>query len=390
MTRVGVIRPEVVQHLGAAHIEHAVRRASCRTFRGPSFCRSFHNFQDHGVNNAEGGLRWPAELYRLNGSLADGKAAMGLLTDKLDQYQAQVQGTFCADEVFCGRDPERGTETCTVVETMVRLRALGLSVARVLNITHLSRALCCCRSSCSLSRFLCPSLSLAPLPSIACLLSHPLARSFSIWAFIHSNQVAPYSGLTSLGSIHLQNDLILLYFPPAVAVPCLPWMSLHASNSLQASYEHSFATLGVLELMDRVERLAFNALPAALTGDMWTHVYVQQANSVYAGVTHPNSTRGRRGHPHAHDAARAASKSCPRGACSADGGDGPSAFEEIQDVNYFGVSHFPCCITNFPQVRLMHTIDACNPMRGSPGGLFNRGPSKAPRRRSAARRGLTV
>jgi hypothetical protein len=99
----------------------------------------------------------------------------------------------CADEVFCGRDPERGTETCTVVEMM-------------------------------------------------------------------------------------------------------------------ASFEHSFATLGMLELQDRVERLAFNALPAALTGDMdarlrgrtWTHVYVQQANSIYAGVTHPKSTRGRHGHGHAH------------------------------------------------------------------------------------------
>lgn len=134
--------------------------------------------------------------------------------------------------------------------------------------------------------------------------------------------------------------------------------------------------------MDRVERLAFNALPAALTADMWTHVYVQQANSVYAGVTHPKSTRGRGGHSsstntdggvhvhvHAHDAAYASAKSCPRGACggssssgsgssssgSGDGGggayngDGPSAFEEIQDVNYFGTSHFPCCITNFPQ-----------------------------------------
>ena len=30
----------------------------------------------------------------------------------------KVQGTFCADEVFCGRDPERGTETCTVVEML--------------------------------------------------------------------------------------------------------------------------------------------------------------------------------------------------------------------------------------------------------------------------------
>ena len=28
---------------------------------------------------------------------------------------------FCADEVFCGRAPHRGTETCAVVEAMASL-----------------------------------------------------------------------------------------------------------------------------------------------------------------------------------------------------------------------------------------------------------------------------
>ena len=44
-----------------------------------------------------------------------------------------------------------------------------------------------------------------------------------------------------------------------------------------ASPEQGFAALNEPSLFDRVERLAFNALPAALTADMWTHVYVQQA-----------------------------------------------------------------------------------------------------------------
>lgn len=51
------------------------------------------NVYDHGVNNAEGALRWPSEVYRLNGSLAAGHAAMNLLTSQLDTYQGQVQGT---------------------------------------------------------------------------------------------------------------------------------------------------------------------------------------------------------------------------------------------------------------------------------------------------------
>ena len=50
-----------------------------------------------------------------------------------------------------------------------------------------------------------------------------------------------------------------------------------------ASLEQGFAVLNEPALFDRVERLAFNALPAALTADMWTHVYVQQANSIWLG-----------------------------------------------------------------------------------------------------------
>jgi len=36
-------------------------------------------------------------------------------------YLGQVQSLFCADEVFCGRAPHRGTETCAVVEAMASL-----------------------------------------------------------------------------------------------------------------------------------------------------------------------------------------------------------------------------------------------------------------------------
>ena len=76
---------------------------------------------DHGVNNAEGALRWPGAMYRVNGSRADGEAALALVLRMLESRQGQVQSLFCADEVFCGRDPNRGTETCAVVEAMASL-----------------------------------------------------------------------------------------------------------------------------------------------------------------------------------------------------------------------------------------------------------------------------
>eukprot|EP01044_Picomonas_judraskeda_P014651 COSAG03_NODE_2357_length_2848_cov_1.836668_2_plen_314_part_01 len=129
------------------------------------------NTNDHGVNNAEGAVRWPAVTYRMTGAAEDADQ-MDYMLGMLDTYQGQVQSLLCADEVFCGRAPHRGTETCTEVEAM-------------------------------------------------------------------------------------------------------------------ASLEFAFEVFGTPDLMDRVERMAFNAMPAALTADMWTHVYVQQANSVFAGNTKP-------------------------------------------------------------------------------------------------------
>eukprot|EP00041_Stephanoeca_diplocostata_P033227 m.1093373 g.1093373 ORF g.1093373 m.1093373 type:complete len:968 (+) comp24297_c0_seq3:111-3014(+) len=200
------------------------------------------NTNDHGVNNAEGALRYPAVAYRMENN-ASYKHEMDFVLAMLDEYQGQVQSLFCADEVFCGREPHRGTETCAVVEAM-------------------------------------------------------------------------------------------------------------------ASLEYAFTTLGQPALMDRVERLAFNAMPGALTADMWTHVYVQQANSVFAGVSHPPAT----------DGARQADDGDASAACGRCGGTGLEAPHlrdtpsgEDQTANFYGVSHFPCCITNFPQgwpKFAMHTIVA--------------------------------
>ena len=216
------------------------------------------NTNDHGVNNAEGAVRWPAVTYRMTGRQEDAEQ-MDFMLGMLDQYQGQVQSLLCADEVFCGRAPHRGTETCTEVEAM-------------------------------------------------------------------------------------------------------------------ASLEYAFEVFGTPNLMDRVERMAFNgklerrtcesssavllmglllvaAMPAALTADMWTHVYVQQANSVFAGHTGPkasDATQPLRSH-HLHHSHQTHKKPC--GGCGGGApellGDTPSG--EDQGANFYGVSHFPCCITNFPQ-----------------------------------------
>ncbi len=65
------------------------------------------------------------------------------------------------------------------------------------------------------------------------------------------------------------------------------------------SYEEMFAHTGDRKWAERLEVLAFNALPATLSEDMWTHQYVQQVNQVACQKTMimaPWSTNG----PYAH------------------------------------------------------------------------------------------
>lgn len=65
------------------------------------------------------------------------------------------------------------------------------------------------------------------------------------------------------------------------------------------SYEELFAHTGDNKWAERLEMLGFNALPATLSEDMWTHQYVQQVNQVACQKTMimaPWSTNG----PYAH------------------------------------------------------------------------------------------
>ena len=46
------------------------------------------------------------------------------------------------------------------------------------------------------------------------------------------------------------------------------------------SYEHLFAYTGDSKWAERLEVMAFNALPATISDDMWTHQYVQMSNQI--------------------------------------------------------------------------------------------------------------
>ena len=50
------------------------------------------------------------------------------------------------------------------------------------------------------------------------------------------------------------------------------------------SLEHLMAISGDPTYGDRMERIAWNALPATFSPDMWTHQYDQQVNQVQCAV----------------------------------------------------------------------------------------------------------
>lgn len=59
------------------------------------------------------------------------------------------------------------------------------------------------------------------------------------------------------------------------------------------SYEEALAILGDARLADRLERVAYNALPATLSDDMWSHQYDQQPNQIACTRAHRQwSTNG--------------------------------------------------------------------------------------------------
>jgi DUF1680 family protein len=59
------------------------------------------------------------------------------------------------------------------------------------------------------------------------------------------------------------------------------------------SLEQSLSILGTPELGDRLERLAYNALPGTFTDDMWAHQYNQEPNQVECSLHHkPWTTDG--------------------------------------------------------------------------------------------------
>ncbi|CDO69653.1 hypothetical protein BN946_scf184851.g41 [Trametes cinnabarina] len=86
-------------------------------------------------------------------------------------------------------------------------------------------------------------------------------------------------------------------------------------ETMFSSGSYLYQVIGDPKFADRVERITYNALPAELTGDMWSRQYLQQQNQIAAKNMTPNPFPN----------------------------DGPYS-------NVFGLEpNYPCCTVNHPQ-----------------------------------------
>jgi hypothetical protein len=129
------------------------------------------------------------------------------------------------------------------------------------------------------------------------------------------------------------------------------------------SLEQSLAILGDPALGDRLERLAFNALPGALTDDMWAHQYDQQPNQVECSLhREPWTTNGPESNLFGLD---------PNfGCCTANFHQGwpkfaASLFMLSQDDGVGAIAYAPCEVRTMVRNTPVHLIEETNyPFRG--------------------------
>ncbi|NMB46445.1 MAG: hypothetical protein GX998_08570 [Firmicutes bacterium] len=99
-----------------------------------------------------------------------------------------------------------------------------------------------------------------------------------------SDRSAIYRGLENLDKFHGQVTGIFTGDEHFSGKNPSQGTELCAVVEYMFSLEHLVAILGDPVLADRLERIAFNALPAAFSPDMWAHQYDQQANQVICNV----------------------------------------------------------------------------------------------------------
>lgn len=174
----------------------------------------------------------PQSRYRQSHNTSDWQSSY-VRMQKLDEFHGQASGTFACDEHLAGKMPSRGGP---LMHTEFFIVNLGSIVFEAIHYPQAQSSVllwshCSHMKHCSASRetpsLVCPRTS-TPLPIPLSTIGHPA----------HIN-----------------------------------------------AYPHTLTCTNLLYVAERAEKLAYNALPATITPDMWAHQYLQQSNEMNAVVS---------------------------------------------------------------------------------------------------------
>lgn len=112
-------------------------------------------------------------------------------------------------------------------------------------------------------------------------------KASPVWSIVSGSaedRAAIHSQLATLDDFHGQT--IGLYAADEHFAGRNPSRGVELCAVVEAMYslELAVAITGDVRLADRLERIAYNALPAAFSDDMWTHQYDQQTNQIQCSV----------------------------------------------------------------------------------------------------------
>jgi len=118
-----------------------------------------------------------------------------------------------------------------------------------------------------------------------------------VWSQVSKNEAdrkALYQMMSVLDKYHGQPNGMFSADEHYAGLEPSQGIELCAVVEAMFSLEHAIAVLGDPALADRLERLSYNAQPATISGDMWSHQYDQQPNQVLCSYEKRDwSTNGR-------------------------------------------------------------------------------------------------
>ena len=113
-------------------------------------------------------------------------------------------------------------------------------------------------------------------------------KASPVWSLVSGNEEDRSAIWQQLATLDQYHGLpIGIFSGDEIFAGRSPSQGIETCAVVEAMYslEQALAITGDTRLADRIERIAYNALPAALTEDMWAHQYHQEPNQIECSLS---------------------------------------------------------------------------------------------------------